>query len=199
MNIRVSPTSSQSDEKPLLQDVFNSLSQILLYVRANPAEIDVLDPISSLLVQGSSLTSRKSLPAHITASGVVLRENSMLVVKHRKLNKWLQPGGHVELGEHPIQAALREVSEETGLTSAVHHWHYQHPFPIDIDVHDIPENDEKHEPAHLHIDFRYFVTTGIRINPPEFEWKYDDFEEIELEHSCRFTSKIKEAILFGMK
>lgn len=198
LNFKPRTTSSQS-EQPLLQGVFDSLSQILLYLRANPAEIDILDPISSLLVQGSSLTSRNSFPAHITASGIVLREGSMPVVKHGKLDKWLQPGGHIEPGERPIQAALREVSEETGLTSAVHPWHYQHPFPIDIDVHEIPENDDKHEPAHLHVDFRYFLTIGTRINPPELEWKYENFAKIELEHTRRFTSKIKEATLFRMK
>lgn len=199
MNIRSSPTSSQSYEKLLSQDVFNSLSQILLYLRANPEETVILDPISSLLVQGASLTNRKSLPAHITASGVALREDSMLVVKHRKLDRWLQPGGHIKPGENPIQAALREVSEETGLTSAAHSWHSQHPFPIDIDIHEIPANDEKHEPAHLHVDFRYFVTTGARMNSPELEWKYEDLKKIEFEHHHRFTSKIKEAILFSMK
>ncbi len=123
----------------------------------------------------------------------------MLVVKHGKLGRWLQPGGHIEPGENPIQAALREVSEETGLTSAVHSWHCEHPFPIDIDVHEIPANDEKDEPAHLHVDFRYLVTTGERMNAPELEWKYERLEKIELEHSHRFASKIKEAILFIMK
>ena len=118
----------------------------------------------------------------------------MLVVKHGKLDRWLQPGGHIEPGEHPIQAALREVNEETGLTSTVHSWHSRHPFPIDIDVHEIPANDEKHEPAHLHVDFRYFVTTGARMNSPELEWKYENLKKIELEHPHRFTSKIREAI-----
>jgi len=49
---------------------------------------------------------------HLTASGFVLQGNSMLLIKHRYLKVWLQPGGHIDLGEHPCDAAQREVLEE---------------------------------------------------------------------------------------
>ena len=54
---------------------------------------------------------------HFTNSVYVYCEDrgAFLFVKHRKLGKWLQPGGHVELNELPDDAALREVYEETGL------------------------------------------------------------------------------------
>lgn len=42
-------------------------------------------------------------------------EPRLLLLKHKKIGKWLQPGGHIELDENPIQALNREVSEETGL------------------------------------------------------------------------------------
>ena len=45
----------------------------------------------------------------------VVRKGKVLLVHHRKLNKWLPLGGHVELDEDPEQAALRETYEESGL------------------------------------------------------------------------------------
>lgn len=45
----------------------------------------------------------------------VVHENKVLLRKHDKYNKWLTPGGHIELHEDPTQAAIREVKEEVGL------------------------------------------------------------------------------------
>ena len=162
----------RADALPLLGRASDPLSQLILYIRAMPAEISVLDPVVAALTQGLPLTSRKSWPAHITASAIVLREQSMLVVRHETLGKWLQPGGHIEQGEHPIHAALREVTEETGFSSTVHAWHCLHPFPVDIDVHEIPSNSAKGEPSHLHVDFRYLIDVGARIRSPEMECEY---------------------------
>jgi 8-oxo-dGTP pyrophosphatase MutT (NUDIX family) len=104
---------------------------------------------------------RKTLPGHITASGIVVEDHKILVIFHPFLGKWLQPGGHVEPGESPVQAAAREVLEETGLPVKIHTWHRQHPMPIDIDVHSIPANPRKNEQSHLHFDFRYLFSASI--------------------------------------
>ena len=168
-----------ADALPLLGCASDPLSQLVLYVRAMPAEISVLDPVVTALTQGLSLTSRKSWPAHITASAIVLREQSMLVVWHEALGKWLQPGGHIEQAEHPIHAALREVTEETGFSSTVHPWHCKHPFPVDIDVHEIPSNTGKGEPSHLHVDFRYLIDVGARTRSPEMECEYRSLATID--------------------
>jgi 8-oxo-dGTP pyrophosphatase MutT (NUDIX family) len=89
-------------------------------------------------------------PGHFTASGFVLSEDgdSVLLVFHRKLQRWLQPGGHFEAadGDH-LDAARREVAEEVGVreldvVSPLH----------DLDVHTIPGNSR--EGAHLHFDLR---------------------------------------------
>lgn len=50
-----------------------------------------------------------------TAAGVLIFENKVLLVKHKKLKIWLNPGGHIEAGELPHQAAEREFLEETGV------------------------------------------------------------------------------------
>lgn len=50
-----------------------------------------------------------------TAAGILIHENKVLLVKHKKLKIWLNPGGHIEAGELPHQAAEREFLEETGV------------------------------------------------------------------------------------
>src|SRR3989344_131555 len=45
----------------------------------------------------------------------IVFENMLLLHKHKKLNIWLPPGGHIELGEDPNEAAIREAKEESGL------------------------------------------------------------------------------------
>ncbi len=50
-----------------------------------------------------------------TVEVFIVFENKVLLRKHDKYKKWLSVGGHIELNEDPIQAALREVKEEVGL------------------------------------------------------------------------------------
>lgn len=61
------------------------------------------------------------LNKHFVATGFVLNKDQtkMLMVHHRKLNKWAAPGGHVEPDETPAEAALREVLEETGVKAEI--------------------------------------------------------------------------------
>lgn len=56
-------------------------------------------------------------PAQVctTATGMLIHEQKVLLIKHKKLGLWLCPGGHVDSGELPHQAAERETFEETGI------------------------------------------------------------------------------------
>ena len=93
-------------------------------------------------------------PGHFTASAFVLspHRDALLLIFHKKLGRWLQPGGHIEAADATlINAARREVAEETALVG---------PRPLvpgifDIDVHDIPAR--KDEPAHEHFDIRVLL------------------------------------------
>ncbi len=52
---------------------------------------------------------------HFTSSALIIDDNKILLVHHKKLGTWLYPGGHVENMETPDEALIREVKEETGL------------------------------------------------------------------------------------
>lgn len=58
---------------------------------------------------------RHQIPQHFTASGVVIAQDHVLLVHHRRIGAWLPPGGHIEDGEMPEEAVVREILEETGV------------------------------------------------------------------------------------
>ena len=94
--------------------------------------------------------------AHFTGSALVTDGARVALVFHRKLSRWLQPGGHAEPsdGGDLCLTALREAHEETGLPVRLHP---SAPKPLDVDVHAIPARADA--PAHLHLDVRFLVTT----------------------------------------
>ena len=96
-------------------------------------------------------------PGHFTASGFVLSPDgrSLLMVHHRRLDRWLQPGGHIDpTGEQVVEASMREIEEETGIGNLV----LAGDGIFDIDVHRVPAR--KGEPAHYHFDVRFLFHTA---------------------------------------
>lgn len=150
-----------SDDKDLLLD------QLKKYRETFPQEHEKCAEIYKWLSHERMPLSRNTIPGHITASGIVIEGPRVLLIYHPVLRRWLQPGGHVETGELPLQAALREVEEETGLVCILQPWHRIHTMPIDIDVHQIPANPKKMEISHFHCDFKYLLSVkclGKRTN-----------------------------------
>ena len=93
-------------------------------------------------------------PGHITASCYILDPGGRLLLHHhRRLGRWLQMGGHLEPGEQPLDAALREAREESGLSGL----ELLHEGIADLDVHVIPAG--RGEPEHRHFDVRYIART----------------------------------------
>ena len=97
-----------------------------------------------------------------TSSVYILEEGKVLLLFHGKLQKWLPPGGHVEMGELPSECAIREALEETGLHVELikdeHVWifrlnatSFERPWLCLLE--NIPEH--KSQPAQQHVDFVY--------------------------------------------
>lgn len=133
------------------------------YLKTYPSEADGLHLLSEQINAGDKLNNRKTLPGHVTGSAIVLSPDRMkvLLVDHRFLQRWLQPGGHWEADEpDPLEAAKREVVEETGVSLGEYlPLIVEEPLvPFDIEQQDIPDRPEREEPAHVHHDFRYVFT-----------------------------------------
>jgi 8-oxo-dGTP pyrophosphatase MutT (NUDIX family) len=99
-------------------------------------------------------THRDCFPAHLTASALITDDarERVLLCHHRKLNKWLQLGGHADGSWNVAQAAFREAEEESGLTDLK--WDFG-AKPADLDIHLIPARGA--EPEHWHFDVRYLL------------------------------------------
>lgn len=133
---------------------------VAAYLQRHPDEAGRLAPLSDALDHNSDLTSRSTFTGHVTCSALVCDPNGRILhIRHNALNTWLRPGGHLEPEDTTLTgAALREVTEETGIPAEA--LTLVDETPIDIDVHPIPANPSKGEPEHQHFDVRFAFTTA---------------------------------------
>jgi 8-oxo-dGTP pyrophosphatase MutT (NUDIX family) len=103
---------------------------------------------------------RTCRPGHLTGSAWIVSPDhqSVLLVHHRKLGRWLQPGGHADGEADLFRVALREAREETGLATFETLPGGVPPAPLDLDIHEIPPHGG--EPAHLHLDVRFLLVAS---------------------------------------
>lgn len=127
------------------------LSLLHVYKNKHPEEIETLQSIIGFVQDHKNCFERSLSVGHITGSVWLLNpdHSKILLTHHKKLNRWLQLGGHADGENNVLSVALREAYEESGLASIV---------PIsaeifDVDVHPIPAN--RNEPAHFHYDVRF--------------------------------------------
>jgi len=142
----------------------------------------------SPILESQNPYSRANKAGHFTASGLVIRDDKVLLIFHPYLKSWLQPGGHVDDGESPIDAAIREVREETGFVCDLDSSDLE---PIDVDVHEIPSNSKKGEAAHLHIDLLYRLKVLREDKPVEdISTAWLSFSQVESARIQRALAKL---------
>ncbi len=142
--------------------------------------------------------SQKNEKGHLTASAWVvdIMLSKTLLTHHKKLNRWLQMGGHIEKDKSLAAAALREAREESGIVDL--ELFLENIF--DVDVHLIPER--KGELAHYHYDIRFLLIANkqdfkVGDESHDLEWfKFDKAKTIVNEPSIkRMIIKTEDLIL----
>lgn len=114
--------------------------------------------------QNSDVFIRELRPAHVTGSAWVVNpdRSKVLMMHHKKLGSWFQPGGHADGDSDIIRVALKETAEETGI--APENINLVSGDIFDVDIHTIPAygSDTQHE----HIDIRFLIEIDDRIPVP---------------------------------
>jgi 8-oxo-dGTP diphosphatase len=115
----------------------------------------------------------EAMERHFTVTGFLVEGDQTLLHWHPRLSIWLPPGGHIDPNEDPVQAVVREVLEETGMTAEVVSGTRpfaftsvaQLPPPLRIIVADVPDG------PHQHIDFCYALreVAGAGRVEPDYE------------------------------
>lgn len=122
------------------------------YGRSHPHERDRVRQFEDFLASASTVFERTHAVGHFTGAAWLVSGNGRcaLLLHHRKLDRWLQPGGHADGDDDLARVALREAQEETGLRDLL-----IEPAIFDLDRHLIPARPG--EPAHWHYDVRYVI------------------------------------------
>jgi 8-oxo-dGTP pyrophosphatase MutT (NUDIX family) len=114
---------------------------------ASPREVAARERFLSELERLTTPCDEHAGLTHVTASGIVVGRRGTVLHRHKRLGIWMQAGGHIDAGEGPEDAALREATEELGL--AVAH-PTAGPLLLHVDVHEAAL-------GHMHLDLRYLL------------------------------------------
>ncbi len=148
----------------------------------------MVNRVRAFVAAYDSCFERSLAVGHVTGSAWIVSRarDATVLIHHRKLDKWLQPGGHADGDADICAVALREATEETGLVNL-------EPASLgifDIDVHAIPPRPG--EPAHEHFDLR-FAFYADRADAPvvsaeshDVAWiAFADIEQYAIDESVR--------------
>jgi 8-oxo-dGTP pyrophosphatase MutT (NUDIX family) len=120
-------------------------------------------------------------PGHFTGSALVVNPSrtKVLLMKHKYIERWFQFGGHADGNENLAEVAMMEAREESGFNAEDFRMLGQ--GVVDVDIHPIPANPKKNEPAHEHFDVRFLVeandATPLPVNPEGLTLAWVSLEE----------------------
>ena len=156
----MSPVTEQDSTGQLHHSVAAALRrEVAAFEPVTAREVASRDRFLAELDRLADPFDRNADPVHVTGSAIVAGPRGVVLHLHKRLGGWMQPGGHVDPGETPAEAALRETREETGLP-------VRHPGAgprlIHLDAH--PAG------AHVHLDLRYLLLSeDVEPSPPPGE------------------------------
>ena len=169
-------------------DFSRMLAELGEYASRFPAEAGSVARFSDFLQSHPSVFERSHVPGHFTGSAWLVSADGerVLLMHHRKLDRWLQPGGHADGDAELARVALREAQEETGVADL-----RVEGGIFDIDRHRIPVRPN--EPEHWHYDVRYVVRAGtddrFTINEESLALAWHPVAEVA--HDAGFDSSLR--------
>ena len=159
------------------------------YQHRYPNEQGVIEKIRQLVESRANCFERTCQPGHLTGSAWILATDRqhILLTHHRKLNRWLQLGGHADGQVHVEQVALREAQEESGIRQFGFVLQDESLLPLDVDIHTIPERRDPSgkllEGAHEHHDIRFLLIAEsddpIRVSDESHDLRWFTPAEVE--------------------
>ena len=169
--------------------LFESLNR---YRSRYPDEQGTVDQMLHFLTRETYCFERTTTEGHFTGSAWIVHphNSSFLLTHHRKLNKWLQLGGHADGNHDLLEVAVKEAVEESGIEDIS----VLQTEVFDVDIHVIPPR--RNEPEHLHFDVRYLLRShtdayNVSSESHDLAWIHaDNLHQYTQEHSMlRMTSK----------
>lgn len=152
-----------------------------------PNEMDTVNSIFDFVQENESCFHRELACGHLTGSAWILNadRSHVLLTHHKKLNIWVQLGGHADGDSDIANVAMKEAKEESGLKRL----DFAQPGLYDIDIHKIPARGT--EAAHYHYDCRFLIQATdsdyvVSEESHDLQWiKLKDIHELSQEESLR--------------
>lgn len=179
-------------------DRYHLLHMLDRYLEIYPGEQSVVSRIATLVERHADCFERTCRPGHITGAAWVVSADhrQVALVHHRKLGRWLQPGGHADGDGDVAGVAWKEATEETGLAELRMIDTGGTLVPLDVDVHEIPPRYDADgkliEDAHEHHDIRFlFVTSDESLTTSHESYEVRWFKVAEVRQLTSEPSVIR--------
>ena len=161
-----------------------SLAKLLLkYSKTYPKERAPIEMLEFLKVE--NCFSNNNSKGHFTGSAWLVNpsRDKILMNHHKKLNKWIQFGGHSDGKKNLLDTALREMKEET----SINNFRLVTSDIFDVDIHSIPGSINM--PAHRHYDVRFLIEADPDKNKISLSKESIDILWVPIGEVCNYNSE----------